>query len=96
MMLRLTTGGSRGFKGLQEAAKRGERESRKACSPSRTSREVGSGYSVNDLLKDGSRRRGPLPIVTYIATAAADSSRLIESRLDLFARRDSKAKKTRG
>jgi len=25
-----------------------------------TSREVGSGYSVNDLLKDGSRRRGPL------------------------------------
>lgn len=95
MKLRLTTGGSRGFKGFTRGSEE-RRESRKACSPSRTSREVGSGYSVNDLLKDGSRRRGPLPIVTYIATAAADSSRLIESRLDLFARRDSKAKKTRG
>lgn len=59
MKLRLTTGGSRGFKGLQEEAKRGEREP-KGMLAVETSREVGSGYSVNDLLKDGSRRRGPL------------------------------------
>lgn len=63
MKLRLTSAGSyHGFKGLKEEAKRkGERErAPKGMFAVETSREVGSDYSVNDLLKDGSRRRGPL------------------------------------
>lgn len=47
-----------GLKGSQTPEKERERESRKTSSE--TSCEVGSGYAVNDLLKDGSRRRGPL------------------------------------
>jgi len=78
MKLQLTSAdGYHGFKGLKEEVKRRkEKESRKACSS--LSREVGSGYSVNDLLKDGSRRR-TVAIVTYIAKTVvltADSSRV--------------------